>query len=80
MIALAFFLPLAWRWKAVVALVPVVLVFSLNRIAFGAHFLSDVVLAWLLMLWIMLWLWSVFAGNGVRIDAALTRGRYPIAA
>ncbi|NVD42116.1 phosphatase PAP2 family protein [Ensifer sp. HO-A22] len=80
LIALAFFLPPAWRWKAVAALVPVVLVFSLNRIAFGAHFLSDVVLAWLLMLWIMLWLWSVFAAQGARIDAALTRDRRPIEA
>lgn len=78
LLALAFFLPVQWRCKACLALIPVVLVFSLNRIAFGAHFLSDVVLAWLLMLWIMLWLWSVFAAHGARIDAALTRGRYPL--
>ncbi|KQW69527.1 hypothetical protein ASD03_33935 [Ensifer sp. Root127] len=59
-------------------MIPVVLAFSLNRIAFGAHFLSDVVLAWSLMLWIMLWLWSAFAAHGTRIDAALTRGRRPL--
>lgn len=75
LLALACFLPERWRFKAIVALVPVVLVFSLNRIAFGAHFLSDVVLAWLLMLWIMLWLWSLFSAHGARIDAALTRRR-----
>lgn len=76
LLALAVLLPERWRFKAVTVLVPVVLVFSLNRIAFGAHFLSDVVLAWLLMLWIMLWLWAVFAANGARIDAALTRRRH----
>lgn len=75
LMALAVLLPAGWRIRMVVALVPVVLVFSLNRIAFGAHFLSDVVLAWLLMLWIMLWLWSVFAAHGSRIDAALTHRR-----
>ncbi|MGF6176229.1 phosphatase PAP2 family protein [Ensifer sp. 4252] len=78
LIALTFLLPPRWRWKVVFALIPVVLVFSLNRIAFGAHFLSDVVLAWLLMLWIMLWLRSIFATHGARIDAALTRGRRPL--
>lgn len=75
LLALACFLPERWRLKAVVALVPVVLVFSLNRIAFGAHFLSDVVLAWLLMLWIMLWWWSVISAHSARIDAALVRRR-----
>ncbi|WP_457580654.1 phosphatase PAP2 family protein [Ensifer canadensis] len=78
LIALTFLLPARRRWKAVFALIPVVLVFSLNRVAFGAHFLSDVVLAWLLMLWIMLWLWSVFAAQGARIDASLTRGGRPL--
>ncbi|KQY58027.1 hypothetical protein ASD52_22330 [Ensifer sp. Root142] len=75
LIALVVFLPTRWRLTTIIALIPVVLAFSLNRIAFGAHFLSDVVLAWLLMLWIMLWLWSAFAAHGTRIDAALTRGR-----
>ncbi len=75
LMGLAILLPARWRVRTIVALVPVVLIFSLNRIAFGAHFLSDVVLAWLLMLWIMAWLWSVFAANGTRIDAALTRQR-----
>ncbi|MGH6810686.1 MAG: phosphatase PAP2 family protein [Ensifer adhaerens] len=78
LIALAPLLPERCRRTAILALIPVVLTFSLNRVAFGAHFLSDVVLAWLLMLWIMLWLWSVFAAHGARIDAALTRSRRPI--
>ncbi len=58
---------------AIVALIPSILALSLNRIVFGAHFLSDVVLAWLLMLWLMTWLWSAFRDNGERIDAAVQR-------
>jgi membrane-associated PAP2 superfamily phosphatase len=75
LIALALLLPAKWRRAAVISFVPLVLVFSLNRIVFGAHFLSDVVLAWLMMLWLMAWLWSVFAANGERIDAAMRFGR-----
>ncbi|MEZ2126915.1 MULTISPECIES: phosphatase PAP2 family protein [unclassified Sinorhizobium] len=73
LLALALLVPVRWRKIAIAALVPAVVVFSLNRIAFGAHFLSDVVLAWFLMLWVMLWLWQVFHENGERIDAALRR-------
>lgn len=73
LIALALLLPLQWRRLAIIALIPLILAFSLNRIVFGAHFLSDVVLAWLLMLWLMTWLWAVFADSGERIDAAVQR-------
>lgn len=62
----------AWAW---LILVPLVLFFSLNRIAFGAHFLSDVALAWLLMLWIMAWMWPAFARAGEDIDAIILRRR-----
>ncbi|MBK5569143.1 phosphatase PAP2 family protein [Ensifer sp. SSB1] len=73
LIALALLLPVHWRLATIVALIPLILAFSLNRIVFGAHFLSDVVLAWLIMLWLMTWLWSVFTDNGERIDAAVQR-------
>lgn len=73
LVALALLLPGRWQRMAIVALIPPVLAFSLNRIVFGAHFLSDVVLAWLLMLWLMTWLWSAFRDNGERIDAAVQR-------
>ncbi|WDZ79543.1 phosphatase PAP2 family protein (plasmid) [Ensifer adhaerens] len=73
LVALALLLPVRWRRVAIIALVPLILAFSLNRIVFGAHFLSDVVLAWLLMLWLMTWLWSAFRDNGERIDAAMQR-------
>ncbi|HEV7305452.1 phosphatase PAP2 family protein [Ensifer sp.] len=73
LVALALLLPAHWRRTAVIAFIPVIAVFSLNRIVFGAHFLSDVVLAWVLMLWLMAWLWAVFTRNGDRIDAAVRR-------
>ncbi|MBW0369106.1 phosphatase PAP2 family protein [Ensifer adhaerens] len=73
LVALALLLPAQWRRATIIALVPLVLAFSLNRIVFGAHYLSDVVLAWCLMLWLMAWLWAVFADNGERIDAAVMR-------
>jgi membrane-associated PAP2 superfamily phosphatase len=49
LLAVALVAPLAWRRRALVAAGILTLALSLNRIAFGAHFLSDVVLAWAVM-------------------------------
>lgn len=49
------------------------LVFSLNRIIMGAHFLSDVMLSWLFVAIVMAWLWPVFKRNGARIDDAVAK-------
>ena len=38
--------------------VPVLIFVAMNRVAFGAHFLSDVVLAWLITVFIMLLIWK----------------------
>ncbi|WP_417687589.1 phosphatase PAP2 family protein [Roseibium sp.] len=38
--------PVAWRLALLVFLVPLGLLLSLNRIAFGGHFLSDTLLSW----------------------------------
>ncbi|MBZ7925188.1 phosphatase PAP2 family protein [Ensifer adhaerens] len=73
LVALALLLPVHWRRATIIAVIPLILAFSLNRIVFGAHFLSDVVLAWLMMLWLMTWLWPIFTDNGERIDAAVQR-------
>lgn len=73
LLALALLVPVRWRKIAIAALFPAVPVFSLNRIVFGAHFLSDVVLAWFLTLWVMLWLWPVRHKSGERIDAVFGR-------
>ncbi len=44
------------------------LVFSLNRLIMGAHFLSDIVLSWLFVATVMAWLWPVFQKHGAGID------------
>ncbi|MBX8782502.1 phosphatase PAP2 family protein [Ochrobactrum sp. GRS2] len=45
------------------------LVFSLNRLVMGAHFLSDITLSWLFVAITMAWLWPVFQRYGDRIDS-----------
>lgn len=72
MLALVFLLPRPWRGPVLVLLVPLAVAFSLNRILFGAHFLSDVVLAWLLCGAVMLAFRPVFASRADAIDAAVT--------
>lgn len=46
LVAMAFMVPKAWR-KAVMGFVlPLCVILSVNRVAFGGHFLSDTMLAW----------------------------------
>lgn len=47
--------------------------FSLNRVAFGAHFLSDVVIAWNVMFVLAVLLWQAFSRNAPQIDALFAR-------
>lgn len=80
--ALAFVVPRAWRLPvlAVTGLWAVAL--SVNRIAFGGHFLSDVLLAWTLTALVMALVYRVvfvappawLAGD--RLEAGLTRLGY----
>ncbi|HEV7433990.1 MAG TPA: phosphatase PAP2 family protein [Pseudorhizobium sp.] len=46
--------------------------FSLNRVVFGAHFLSDVVIAWSVMFVLAVLLWRLFSQNAPQIDALFT--------
>ncbi|MHA1554523.1 MAG: phosphatase PAP2 family protein, partial [Alphaproteobacteria bacterium] len=46
MLTLMMLVPLAWRGRALAVLATLAVLYSLNRIAFGGHFLSDVVIAW----------------------------------
>lgn len=46
LVTLAVFLPLAWRARAVALVLVLAVILSLNRIAYGGHFLSDVLLSW----------------------------------
>ncbi|SON57326.1 PAP2 (acid phosphatase) superfamily protein [Hartmannibacter diazotrophicus] len=51
--ALALICPPAWRRSVAIGAFAFALVMSVNRMAFGGHFLSDVTIAWLLTLWVM---------------------------
>lgn len=47
--------------------------FSFNRVVFGAHFLSDVVIAWSLMLFLAVLLWRGFSLHAAQIDAVFSK-------
>nr|WP_099056225.1 phosphatase PAP2 family protein [Rhizobium sp. ACO-34A] len=47
--------------------------FSFNRVVFGAHFLSDVVIAWNVMFVLAVLLWRSFSRNAPQIDALFAR-------
>lgn len=70
-LAMIVFFPKKWRIAALAIMVPVAAVTAVNRVMFGAHFLSDVVVAWGLMLCLMIWLWHRIAAHAERIDAAI---------
>ncbi|MHA7775920.1 phosphatase PAP2 family protein [Roseibium sp. M-1] len=54
LVAVAFLVPASWR-KAVLAFVlPLGLILSVNRVAFGGHFLSDTLMSWGLTLLLIL--------------------------
>ncbi len=53
LLTLAVLVPPRWRATAVRVILAFAIVFSLNRIAFGGHFLSDVLLAWWVTLLVM---------------------------
>lgn len=53
LVALALVVPQRWRARIAVGAIILATVFSLNRIAFGGHFLSDVLVAWALTLLVM---------------------------
>jgi membrane-associated phospholipid phosphatase len=46
---------------------------SLNRVALGAHFLSDVMIAWAVMSVLAVSLWRFFSANAPQIDAIFIR-------
>ncbi|MCB1436138.1 MAG: phosphatase PAP2 family protein [Rhodobiaceae bacterium] len=66
LIAFAFVTPPRWRRQVAAGALAFAFVISLNRIAFGAHFLSDVVIAWILTLLVILALRVVMLEPGRR--------------
>lgn len=57
-----------YRLRLLILTTVFALVFSLNRIVMGAHFLSDVLLSWMFVALTMAWLWPVFQRNSAQID------------
>ncbi|MFQ0813137.1 hypothetical protein AVM02_17700 [Brucella anthropi] len=68
MLSLLILVPARFRLKAAIILVPVLALISLNRVFMGAHFLSDVVIAWTLIIGLMIWLWPRIARHADAID------------
>jgi len=54
LLAIVFLLPASWRKTALAFLVPLGLILSVNRVAFGGHFLSDTLISWGLTLLVIL--------------------------
>lgn len=77
LIPLAFFVPVVWRRCVFVLLAVFTALTALNRIAFGAHFLSDVLIATGLMATLSIGLAHLIYGRpgvqscDIRLDAAL---------
>ncbi|MBU1312984.1 MAG: phosphatase PAP2 family protein [Alphaproteobacteria bacterium] len=79
LIPLAFFVPVIWRRCVLVALSAFAAATALNRIAFGAHFLSDVLIAAGLMgmvavgLWYLIYVRPGSQSCDIKLDADLSR-------
>ncbi len=54
LVAIAFVVPSGWRKPALAFLLPLCLILSVNRVAFGGHFLSDTLISWGLTLLVVL--------------------------
>lgn len=79
LIPLAFFVPVIWRRCVLVLLSAFAAATALNRIAFGAHFLSDVLIAAGLMgmvavgLWYLIYVRPGSQSCDIKLDADLSR-------
>ena len=70
--------PASIRQRLIWSLAPMAIVFSLLRVAFGKHFISDVVVSWLLVALVAVVLWRFFATHGDRIDRAIIGSGLPL--
>ncbi|PYE90038.1 phosphatase PAP2 family protein [Phyllobacterium leguminum] len=71
------FVPAAMRKSVGTVLALLFFFVAFNRVMFGAHFLSDVLVAWFGTLWVMAWLWNRIVSNADRIDDAVRRSGGP---
>lgn len=64
LVAIVFVLPAAWRKAALAFVLPLGLILSANRVAFGGHFLSDTLLSWGLTLLVIIGIYRLlYAGS-----------------
>ncbi len=75
LLALPLLMPARYRATGFAIITPFALLVSLNRVAFGAHFLSDVVIGWCLVLCLICLLWGLHQRHGSAFDARI-RGMY----
>jgi lipid A 4'-phosphatase len=79
LVAFALVVPAGWRRAAVVILTALAIMLSLNRVAFGRHFLSDILLAWGFTLFVLAVMHRIIVENppnwlqNDRLEAWLTR-------
>ncbi|TDK29348.1 phosphatase PAP2 family protein [Rhizobium deserti] len=73
LLTLVVFINPRYRILYLVAVGIVAAAFSFNRVIFGGHFLSDVVIAWNLMFVLAVLLWRSFSRNAPQIDAIFTK-------
>lgn len=71
-LSLLVLVPAKLRWHATLILTPVWMLVAVNRVLFGAHFLSDVLLGWLFTVLAMVWMWKWMEPRSKRIDQFLT--------
>nr|WP_321481687.1 phosphatase PAP2 family protein [uncultured Cohaesibacter sp.] len=64
LLGLVLLLPIGWRKASGWLLATLCCLISLNRIAFGGHFLSDILLSWALTGWVMLILYRLMEQAG----------------
>jgi lipid A 4'-phosphatase len=62
-LSLLIFVPAKYRQSAAILLTPMLALVAFNRVLFGAHFLSDVMLSWLLTMLAMAWLWKLLVAD-----------------
>ena len=72
-LSLLILVPARRRWIAAAIMVPCSLIVAFNRVIFGAHFLSDVMLGWLLTMFAMAMIWRWIGANSRAIDRYVTR-------
>ncbi|PVB61267.1 phosphoesterase PA-phosphatase [Labrenzia sp. 011] len=54
LVSIAFLVPASWRKPVLAFILPLCLILSVNRVAFGGHFLSDTLISWGLTLLLIL--------------------------